>query len=56
MTTWNGITMADTNIMKIKDDHFVLFLTSTQAAILENTVSSARDTTVINSELKKEFQ
>ena len=43
MTTWNGITMADTNIMKIKDDHFVLFLTSTQAASSATVLSFTKD-------------
>ena len=33
-----------------------LFLTRTHAAILDNTVSSKRETAVISRELKKEFQ
>ena len=44
------------NNIKMKLDHFVLFLTKTQAAILENRVSKIRDTAVINRELKKEPQ
>ena len=56
MTTWKGITIADTKSIKMKLDHLVLFLTRTHAAILENTVSSKRETAVISRELKKEFQ
>ena len=47
ITTWNGMTMAATNIMKRKLDHFVLLRTSTQAVMAEQMEMIASDSTVM---------
>jgi hypothetical protein len=47
ITTWNGIIIAPTNIIKINVEVFVFVRTSTHAAIDVISIISATETTVI---------
>jgi hypothetical protein len=53
MTTWNGMTIAAINNIKIAVDNFVFVLRRTHAAMAEKIVMPTKEKVVITKELTK---